>query len=172
MACRTKVSRVLNSSLIEKTGFLRTGTSVNGFSGRILDDPCRRIGHFRCYSSFSAAVASNEPRLGLGGFEVLGLKDYYEYRKSLYGEITHKALLVDAVGTLLVPSQPMAEVCIFLFCFFTDVIGFSWGIYFSIFTSLSLSLAHVFGSWERIKGKSFWRCYALQILLSFLFILS
>ncbi|KAM0947820.1 putative N-acylneuraminate-9-phosphatase [Dioscorea sansibarensis] len=37
-------------------------------------------------------------------------KDYEEYRKSLYGEITHRAVLVDAVGTLLVPSQPMAQI--------------------------------------------------------------
>ncbi|KAM7270139.1 hypothetical protein ACFE04_029353 [Oxalis oulophora] len=39
-----------------------------------------------------------------------GAKDYLDYRKSLYGEITHKALLVDAVGTLLAPSQPMAQI--------------------------------------------------------------
>ncbi|KAJ0977509.1 hypothetical protein J5N97_012983 [Dioscorea zingiberensis] len=39
-----------------------------------------------------------------------GVKEYEEYRRSLYGEITHKALLVDAVGTLLVPSQPMAQI--------------------------------------------------------------
>lgn len=112
MACRTKVSRVLNS-LSQKTSCLRTAASVNGFSGRILEHPttCGGIGHFR-YSSSSAALVSDEPRLGLGGFDVLGLKDYVEYRKSLYGEITHKALLVDAVGTLLVPSQPMAQVCI------------------------------------------------------------
>ncbi|KAH7667121.1 HAD hydrolase subfamily IA protein [Dioscorea alata] len=37
-------------------------------------------------------------------------KEYEEYRKSLYGEITHRAVLVDAVGTLLVPSQPMAQI--------------------------------------------------------------
>ncbi|KAJ6332142.1 hypothetical protein OIU76_010518, partial [Salix suchowensis] len=38
------------------------------------------------------------------------VKDYEDYRKSLYGDITHKALLVDAVGTLVVPSQPMAQI--------------------------------------------------------------
>jgi len=38
------------------------------------------------------------------------LKDYADYRRSLYGNITHKALLVDAVGTLVLPSQPMAQV--------------------------------------------------------------
>lgn len=39
-----------------------------------------------------------------------GLKDYEEYRRAMYGDITHRALLVDAVGTLVVPSQPMAQV--------------------------------------------------------------
>nr|DAD28084.1 TPA_asm: hypothetical protein HUJ06_029552 [Nelumbo nucifera] len=33
------------------------------------------------------------------------------YRRPLYGDITHMALLVDAVGTLLVPSQPTAQIC-------------------------------------------------------------
>lgn len=53
------------------------------------------------YSSASAAVA--EP-------ETTEVKDYADYRRSLYGQITHKALLVDAVGTLVLPSQPMAQV--------------------------------------------------------------
>lgn len=60
--------------------------------------------------SSSTAVVESRP-VGLG---VLGLKDYEDYRRSLYGEITHKALLVDAAGTLLVPSQPMAQVPHFL----------------------------------------------------------
>ncbi|CAI9099666.1 OLC1v1036522C1 [Oldenlandia corymbosa var. corymbosa] len=38
------------------------------------------------------------------------LKDYEEYRRALYGGLTHKALFVDAVGTLVVPSQPMAQI--------------------------------------------------------------
>ncbi|KAG6769110.1 hypothetical protein POTOM_024726 [Populus tomentosa] len=38
------------------------------------------------------------------------VKDYEDYRKSLYGDISHRALLVDAVGTLVAPSQPMAQV--------------------------------------------------------------
>jgi REG-2-like HAD superfamily hydrolase len=42
--------------------------------------------------------------------EIWGAKDYLDYRRSRYGEITHKALLVDAVGTLLIPSQPMAQI--------------------------------------------------------------
>lgn len=38
------------------------------------------------------------------------VKEYEEYRRALYGGLTHKALLVDAVGTLVVPSQPMAQI--------------------------------------------------------------
>ncbi|KAG5055065.1 hypothetical protein AAZX31_03G114200 [Glycine max] len=53
------------------------------------------------YSSASAVVA--EP-------ETTEVKDYADYRRSLYGQITHKALLVDAVGTLVLPSQPMAQI--------------------------------------------------------------
>ncbi|GMN33330.1 hypothetical protein TIFTF001_046691 [Ficus carica] len=43
-------------------------------------------------------------------WEIPGVEDYVEYRRSLYGEINHKALLVDAVGTPVVPSQPMAQI--------------------------------------------------------------
>ncbi|PKI50862.1 haloacid dehalogenase-like hydrolase domain-containing protein 3 [Punica granatum] len=57
----------------------------------------------------AAAPATTEPR-GMGAVEIFGLKDYEDYRRSLYGGITHKALLVDAVGTLVVPSQPMAQI--------------------------------------------------------------
>ncbi|ESW34122.1 hypothetical protein PHAVU_001G126300 [Phaseolus vulgaris] len=53
------------------------------------------------YSSASAAVAE---------VESTEVKDYADYRRSLYGQITHKALLVDAVGTLVLPSQPMAQI--------------------------------------------------------------
>lgn len=55
-------------------------------------------------SRFSSAVASIETET------YSGLQDYENYRKSIHGGITHKALLVDAVGTLVVPSQPMAQV--------------------------------------------------------------
>lgn len=52
-------------------------------------------------------VVSSKP-MGVNGF---WLKDYEDYRKSLYGgNITHKALFVDAVGTLLVPAQPTAQI--------------------------------------------------------------
>ncbi|XP_038691153.1 haloacid dehalogenase-like hydrolase domain-containing protein 3 isoform X2 [Tripterygium wilfordii] len=65
------------------------------------------------HSSSDAAAASeaevvNSRHVGLELFG--GVKEYEEYRRFLYGEITHKALLVDAAGTLLVPSQPMAQI--------------------------------------------------------------
>lgn len=58
-------------------------------------------------SSFSttAAAAEESPDRMFGL-----LKDYEDYRRAMYGGLTHKALLVDAVGTLVVPSQPMAQV--------------------------------------------------------------
>ncbi|PKU86197.1 haloacid dehalogenase-like hydrolase domain-containing protein 3 [Dendrobium catenatum] len=73
--------------------------------------------HLRFYSAVAAAeeVAGGLRGMTLNGrlrseWDLLGAKEYLEYRRSLYGEITHKALLVDAVGTLLVPSQPMAQI--------------------------------------------------------------
>ncbi|KMZ68046.1 HAD-superfamily hydrolase, subfamily IA, variant 1 [Zostera marina] len=53
------------------------------------------------YSSSSEGAADLKPR-----------RDYYdEYRMAKYGgKLTHKALLVDAVGTLVIPSQPMAQI--------------------------------------------------------------
>lgn len=64
------------------------------------------------FSSFSSAAKDEEVVVDSRhlGLDLLGAKDYYDYRKALYGDITHKALLVDAVGTLLVPSQPMAQI--------------------------------------------------------------
>ncbi|KAM1597748.1 hypothetical protein PS2_032617 [Malus domestica] len=55
----------------------------------------------------SGIIGSRPPHMGL---EILGVKDYEDYRRSLYSEITHKALLVDVVGTLVVLSQPMAQI--------------------------------------------------------------
>uniref|UniRef100_A0A0D6R403 Haloacid dehalogenase-like hydrolase domain-containing protein 3 n=1 Tax=Araucaria cunninghamii TaxID=56994 RepID=A0A0D6R403_ARACU len=43
----------------------------------------------------------------------LGVREcewYEDYRKSLYGGVTYRALLVDAAGTLLAPSQPAAQI--------------------------------------------------------------
>ena len=40
----------------------------------------------------------------------MGAREYYDYRRAIYGDITHKAILVDAAGTLLAPTEPMAKV--------------------------------------------------------------
>ncbi|KAK9157393.1 hypothetical protein Scep_003967 [Stephania cephalantha] len=58
-------------------------------------------------SSKETEIASSRGSKSNGGH---GLDFYEEYRRSLYGEITHRALLVDAVGTLVVPAQPMAQI--------------------------------------------------------------
>lgn len=86
---RTRLSRIISAITLrtQSSGFLSNGVKFNKFKGNKTD------GQF-LYSSSS----------------ILGVKDYEDYRRSLYGDITHKALLVDAVGTLLVPSQPMAQV--------------------------------------------------------------
>jgi hypothetical protein len=43
-------------------------------------------------------------------WEPMGAREYYDYRRAIYGDITHKAILVDAAGTLLAPTEPMAQV--------------------------------------------------------------
>jgi hypothetical protein len=73
-----------------------------------LNKLCRRS---PSYSSSAAAVTEEHDNSSTF------LKDYADYRRSLYGQITHKALLVDAVGTLVLPSQPMAQVLLILFQF-------------------------------------------------------
>ncbi|KAF0918492.1 hypothetical protein E2562_024265 [Oryza meyeriana var. granulata] len=40
----------------------------------------------------------------------MGAREYYDYRRAIYGDITHKAILVDVAGTLLAPTEPMAQV--------------------------------------------------------------
>ncbi|EOY08995.1 hypothetical protein QUC31_010691 [Theobroma cacao] len=92
---RTKLCRLL-------TRTLRPGCSA--LNGSIRPDP------FNCSFSSASSAAAMAPQREAMGLEVLGVKDYEDYRRSLYGEITHKALLVDAVGTLLAPSQPMAQI--------------------------------------------------------------
>lgn len=103
MAARTNLARVLTSL---------TARTPNSGSGTRCSDPLGTLHKFSgSYSS--AAVAAEESEMTGSrymGSERLGVKDYEDYRRSLYGEITHKAVLVDAVGTLVVPSQPMAEV--------------------------------------------------------------
>ncbi|GMH28328.1 hypothetical protein Nepgr_030171 [Nepenthes gracilis] len=103
MAARLKISRLLRIT--------RTGSSSNLFVHETQRKPAPCVGH-GSGSHLYSAVATQEVdpdigRRGLGGF---WLKDYEDYRRSLYGGITHKALLVDAVGTLVVPSQPMAQI--------------------------------------------------------------
>ncbi|KAL3841293.1 hypothetical protein ACJIZ3_025884 [Penstemon smallii] len=61
----------------------------------------RFVLHKSQYFSSCSAALSGSTRL---------LKEYEDYRRNLHGGLTHKALLVDAVGTLVVPSQPMAQV--------------------------------------------------------------
>ncbi|XP_024029343.1 haloacid dehalogenase-like hydrolase domain-containing protein 3 [Morus notabilis] len=107
---RTKLSRLLSSFTATKPPFSGSGSCSNG--GSALNSPSNLMS-FKCSSS-SSALASGECEV-VGsrhhvGLEILGVKDYVDYRRSLYGEISHKALLVDAVGTLVVPSQPMAQI--------------------------------------------------------------
>ncbi|TXG70137.1 hypothetical protein EZV62_005072 [Acer yangbiense] len=99
MATRTRFSQLFQATLNQKS--LKT-------LGRSRHESISQ----RHFSSVSAAATDAEAVVGSRGvgLEIFGLKDYIDYRRALYGEITHKALLVDAVGTLLVPSQPMAQI--------------------------------------------------------------
>uniref|UniRef100_A0A6N2LN69 Haloacid dehalogenase-like hydrolase domain-containing protein 3 n=1 Tax=Salix viminalis TaxID=40686 RepID=A0A6N2LN69_SALVM len=83
-AARAKLTRVLSRIFIN---------NVNDKAQRVMRSGSSFDGLAK-YSTSAAAV----------------VKDYEDYRKSLYGDITHKALLVDAVGTLVAPSQPMAQI--------------------------------------------------------------
>jgi hypothetical protein len=38
------------------------------------------------------------------------VQEYYDYHHAIYGDITHKAILIDAASTLLAPTEPMAQV--------------------------------------------------------------
>ncbi|CAN6444060.1 unnamed protein product [Victoria cruziana] len=64
----------------------------------------------RCYSSAPSLPSSPTSPPQCTTMEALWLKDYFDYRKSVYGEVTHRALLVDVVGTLIVPAQPTAQI--------------------------------------------------------------
>ncbi|KAK1294041.1 hypothetical protein QJS10_CPA16g01054 [Acorus calamus] len=90
---------------------MATSTSLKRTLFRVFADAARgpSSAFRRAHSSAAAAPAAEEGprRLGLG---LLGTKDYDEYRREVYGEITHRALFVDAVGTLFVPSQPTAQI--------------------------------------------------------------
>ncbi|KAH7557140.1 hypothetical protein JRO89_XS11G0058200 [Xanthoceras sorbifolium] len=97
MAIRTRVCNLIQATLKQKTQKAIGRSSYESISQH----------HF--YSASAAKEAEAVGSRGMG-LEILGVKEYMDYRRALYGDITHKALLVDAVGTLLVPSQPMAQI--------------------------------------------------------------
>ncbi|KAG8063331.1 hypothetical protein GUJ93_ZPchr0003g18272 [Zizania palustris] len=66
-------------------------------------------GGLRRLGTVAEAEAEAE-REGGARWELSAAREYYDYRKSIYGGVTHRALLVDAVGTLVVPAQPTAQV--------------------------------------------------------------
>lgn len=112
ISARTKISRIL-STLSHNNFLSRSPFFSNGVQPV---DRLHPLGGFGRSFASSAVASVEHDALGSRamGFEILGVKDYEDYRRSLYGEITHKALLVDAVGTLVVPSQPMAQVSLSL----------------------------------------------------------
>lgn len=111
MATRTKIFAITTSTslvgALSRFGFLESSSNVatapSPFKGLFPASGSRSVP--RPYS----ALASQEADVSIGS-RGLWLKDYEDYRKSMYGGVTHKALLVDAVGTLLIPSQPMAQI--------------------------------------------------------------
>ncbi|KAG0546164.1 hypothetical protein BDA96_02G424200 [Sorghum bicolor] len=58
----------------------------------------------------TAAEVATTAGPGAARWELMGAREYYDYRRAIYGDITHKAILVDAAGTLLAPTEPMAQV--------------------------------------------------------------
>ncbi|XBI62301.1 hypothetical protein VPH35_042945 [Triticum aestivum] len=76
--------------------------------------PYARPPRWRRPSSSAPATAAEAPEavVGAGGarWEPMGAREYYDYRRAIYGDITHKAILVDAASTLLAPTEPMAHV--------------------------------------------------------------
>ncbi|CAA3001356.1 N-acylneuraminate-9-phosphatase-like [Olea europaea var. sylvestris] len=111
LTTRTKILQLFTTKT-QRSALARG--SRNGF--RL--DPFRESESLSCCSfSSSAASAAVEAETASPSAEVLNgsrlfglLKEYEDYRRNLYGGLTHKALFVDAVGTLLVPSQPMAQI--------------------------------------------------------------
>lgn len=111
MASRIRRAATLLFSISGKSRLCNSGGISHG-SDRIARTGALLSRWVSSAASSSAVVADDES----GGIYGLGsvLKEYEDYRRSLYGEYTHKALLVDAVGTLVVPAQPTAQVCQFL----------------------------------------------------------
>lgn len=77
--------------------------------------PTAVLGERRFATAAGAAAAEAEVNGEGGRWDLKAAREYEEYRRSIYGEITHRALLVDAVGTLVEPAQPMAQVSFDLF---------------------------------------------------------
>lgn len=119
MALRT---RLITRAFSNLNGKSKCQVLGNGSSDVIRVDPngspVRNWGS--SFSTAAAAAADVEASTppspspsgeGLSGSRLFGLvKEYEDYRRALYGGLTHKALLVDAVGTLVIPSQPMAQI--------------------------------------------------------------
>lgn len=72
--------------------------------------PQRRLGTTSAAETESRKDKEEEEEGAGAGWELSAAREYYDYRKSIYGDVTHRALLVDAVGTLVVPAQPTAQV--------------------------------------------------------------
>lgn len=92
---------------------------------------------------------------GAARWELLGAREYYDYRRAMYGDITHKAILVDAAGTLLAPTEPMAQVY--------RTIGQKYGVNYSedeILMRYRLAYAQPWGR-SRLRyvddGRPFWQ---------------
>lgn len=101
MAARTRITRALCNLTQKPKLQVVVGNGPDG----IWADP---IGS--SVSSFSTSAAVQSP-VEESPSRLFGLvKEYEDYRRALYGGLTHKALLVDAVGTLVIPSQPMAQI--------------------------------------------------------------
>ncbi|KAF5938283.1 hypothetical protein HYC85_025789 [Camellia sinensis] len=88
---KSKISNLLSilTAATHKTPSLASASYSNGAARKFRVAPFGGSGR-----SLSSSVAPLES-------DMVSLKDYEEYRKALYGGITHKALLVDAVGTLI-----------------------------------------------------------------------
>uniref|UniRef100_A0A0E0D0P2 Uncharacterized protein n=1 Tax=Oryza meridionalis TaxID=40149 RepID=A0A0E0D0P2_9ORYZ len=83
---------------------LRSATAAAAAAAR-----ARKGGGLRWLGTAAEAEAEREGGAG-ARWELSAAREYYDYRKSVYGDVTHRALLVDAVGTLVVPAQPTAKV--------------------------------------------------------------
>ncbi|PKA53702.1 N-acylneuraminate-9-phosphatase [Apostasia shenzhenica] len=126
------MARVLKSSILAALGLsgrsratmFRSPASSAFCSSPFCEySPCYGLKMDLCLRGYFAEAAAEDVEGVAGGLKVVqndgggggywdsvGAKEYLDYRRSLYGDITYRALLVDAVGTLLVPSQPMAQI--------------------------------------------------------------